>query len=222
MIVWLSVDPLSDKYPSMSPFMYCAGNPVILIDPDGRKIVVTRIKNDNGKDVVKISVTAKLYNGSSSNYSKDEMNNMSSGISNQIKESFGGEYKNCEVQVKINIENIDNLSETRGDDHLFMIVDADNSDLKNKDGSSNAGASNVGGQVAKLNTTITDDENQLKRTATHEFGHMAGLEHPENESNAAVKKAVLNDKTNIMRQSKTSSGTTVVEQQINKIENENK
>jgi len=29
---WLSVDPLSDKYPSMSPFMYCAGNPVRLVD----------------------------------------------------------------------------------------------------------------------------------------------------------------------------------------------
>jgi RHS repeat-associated protein len=34
--VWLSVDPLSDKYPSMSPFMYTAGNPVMLVDPDGR------------------------------------------------------------------------------------------------------------------------------------------------------------------------------------------
>jgi RHS repeat-associated protein len=33
--VWLSVDPLSDKYPSLSPYMYCAGNPVMLVDPDG-------------------------------------------------------------------------------------------------------------------------------------------------------------------------------------------
>jgi|LSQX01.1.fsa_nt_gb RHS repeat-associated protein len=37
--IWLSVDPLSDKYPSMSAFMYCAGNPVVLVDPDGRDIV---------------------------------------------------------------------------------------------------------------------------------------------------------------------------------------
>ena len=34
--VWLSVDPLSDKYPSMSPFIYTTGNPVMLVDPDGR------------------------------------------------------------------------------------------------------------------------------------------------------------------------------------------
>ena len=31
------IDPLSDKYPSMSPFMYCAGNPVVLVDPDGAR-----------------------------------------------------------------------------------------------------------------------------------------------------------------------------------------
>jgi RHS repeat-associated protein len=23
--IWLSIDPLSDKYPSLSPYMYCAG-----------------------------------------------------------------------------------------------------------------------------------------------------------------------------------------------------
>jgi RHS repeat-associated protein len=33
--IWLSVDPLADKYPSMSPYIYCAGNPVILVDPNG-------------------------------------------------------------------------------------------------------------------------------------------------------------------------------------------
>jgi len=36
--MWLSVDPMSDKYPSMSPYNYCANNPVILVDPDGREI----------------------------------------------------------------------------------------------------------------------------------------------------------------------------------------
>ena len=38
--VWLSVDPLADKYPSMSAFMYCAGNPVVLVDPDGRELIL--------------------------------------------------------------------------------------------------------------------------------------------------------------------------------------
>ena len=38
--IWLSVDPLADKYPGLSPYTYCADNPVRLIDPDGREIWV--------------------------------------------------------------------------------------------------------------------------------------------------------------------------------------
>ena len=34
--IWLSVDPLSDKYPNLTPYAYCANNPIILVDPDGR------------------------------------------------------------------------------------------------------------------------------------------------------------------------------------------
>ena len=36
---WLSVDPMADKYTSMSPYIYCAGNPVKLVDPDGENPV---------------------------------------------------------------------------------------------------------------------------------------------------------------------------------------
>jgi RHS repeat-associated protein len=35
--IWLSVDPMSDKYPNLTPYNYCANNPVILVDPDGRE-----------------------------------------------------------------------------------------------------------------------------------------------------------------------------------------
>ena len=33
---WLSVDPLADKNIANTPYMYCNGNPIMLIDPDGR------------------------------------------------------------------------------------------------------------------------------------------------------------------------------------------
>ena len=32
---WLSVDPMADKYPSLSPYAYCGWNPIKLVDPDG-------------------------------------------------------------------------------------------------------------------------------------------------------------------------------------------
>jgi len=33
---WLTMDPLCEKYYSISPYAYCAGDPVNLVDPDGR------------------------------------------------------------------------------------------------------------------------------------------------------------------------------------------
>jgi RHS repeat-associated protein len=36
--IWLSVDPLANKYPSLSPYNYCANNPIMLVDPNGMKI----------------------------------------------------------------------------------------------------------------------------------------------------------------------------------------
>jgi RHS repeat-associated protein len=35
---WNDVDPLAEKYFQMSPYAYCANNPVKYIDPDGRDV----------------------------------------------------------------------------------------------------------------------------------------------------------------------------------------
>ncbi len=55
---WLSVDPLAEKYPNMSPYIYCANNPVRYIDPDGRDWV----EGANGDITWRNDVTAKNHN----------------------------------------------------------------------------------------------------------------------------------------------------------------
>ena len=35
-VAWLSVDPLFEKYVGMTPYNYFHGNPIVLVDPDGR------------------------------------------------------------------------------------------------------------------------------------------------------------------------------------------
>ena len=50
---WLSVDPLFEKYVGMSPYNYCAGNPVVYVDPDGKEKMIsfdTKKPNDIGND----------------------------------------------------------------------------------------------------------------------------------------------------------------------------
>ena len=36
--IWLSVDPMLDKYPGVSPYTYCGNNPIVLKDPNGEDI----------------------------------------------------------------------------------------------------------------------------------------------------------------------------------------
>ncbi len=42
---WFVPDPLAEKYASMSPYVYCGGNPIMYFDPDGRDWY-----QGNGKD----------------------------------------------------------------------------------------------------------------------------------------------------------------------------
>ena len=84
MTMWLSVDPMSDKYPSISPYAYCAWNPVKLVDPDGDSVVVkgsqadrlvSQLQTSNMEvslsDCGKLSVD--LHGNAVSELSKEEM-----------------------------------------------------------------------------------------------------------------------------------------------------
>lgn len=42
-----TIDPLAEKYPSVSPYAYCNGNPVNFVDPDGMKITTNHINQSS-------------------------------------------------------------------------------------------------------------------------------------------------------------------------------
>lgn len=87
---------MSDKYPSLSPYVYCADNPVKLTDPDGRwvpeldednNIIVTR---EEGDDINSF----KKFMGSA--YSDDETNNMYGQMQNgriNLTKTYGKEFQ---------------------------------------------------------------------------------------------------------------------------------
>ncbi len=91
--IWLSVDPLSDKYPSLSPFMYCAGNPVVLVDPDGRELHDFGV-NEDGKIVL-----LKFDNKSPNRLFKVDKNGNKIDVNNDGKEVRGQDYINISNEV---------------------------------------------------------------------------------------------------------------------------
>lgn len=66
MTMWLSVDPMAGKYPGISPYAYCAWNPVKLVDPDGREMFPTESAaakvRANAVDMFGESRVGEIYN----------------------------------------------------------------------------------------------------------------------------------------------------------------
>ncbi len=60
---WLSVDPLQMKYPRINPYNAIDNNPILFIDPDGRRIVI--YYEENGKEMTHVYTgrVADFYNG---------------------------------------------------------------------------------------------------------------------------------------------------------------
>ena len=58
--VWMSVDPMAKKYPSYSSYSYCINNPVIIIDYDGRDIIIITGRDSKGM----VTGQLKYKNGS--------------------------------------------------------------------------------------------------------------------------------------------------------------
>ena len=64
--IWLSVDPMSDKYPHQSNYVYCSNNPIKVIDPNGEDEwevnesgYIRCIKNDKPDRIYAVSGTQK-------------------------------------------------------------------------------------------------------------------------------------------------------------------
>ena len=68
--IWLSVDPQAAKYASLSPYVYCADNPIVVVDPNGADTVFvnrntgkTTIKKCEGQDVISCGLSNVTLSG---------------------------------------------------------------------------------------------------------------------------------------------------------------
>ena len=75
--IWLSVDPQASKYPSLSPYTYCADNPVKLVDPNGEEIDDNLDKWKYNRDTKKLTWVSNT--GGKYHQTVVETNNTSEG-----------------------------------------------------------------------------------------------------------------------------------------------
>ena len=92
-----TIDPLAEKYYHLSPYAYCAGDPVNLVDPDGRKIRIT------GKLYQEALAGLEYISGLELELDKDNYLFIKNDIDNT------GEYDNLESELLARIINDNNI-----------------------------------------------------------------------------------------------------------------
>jgi RHS repeat-associated protein len=81
---FMSIDPLAEKYPWMSPYAYCGNNPITRVDKDGREW--TYIESANGQATINLSLIFSV----SGNYTAEQINAYKNAISTQFHNTISG------------------------------------------------------------------------------------------------------------------------------------
>ena len=118
---WNSMDPLAEKYYSISPYVYCAGNPVNLVDKDGKSTKVKR--NEDGTYKV---IGGDIHDGDLNIYVYLEGENgeytptgESIGETPTSTSFYNTDTDSWETDAIINLEN------TTGAEFINYVVDSD-------------------------------------------------------------------------------------------------
>jgi RHS repeat-associated protein len=185
-----TIDPKAEKYYSISPYAYCANNPVRYTDPDGQEISFTYkwekdkngnyvINKDGGRNLVNVTmnVTGKVINISSN--SKVDVSKAAERISSQIESSFKGIENGVTFSSNVDLAAVTSMNDVAESDHVFALTDFDNSRLS---GNLQGHVSDYGGKVAFIDadlfTGALDERSNIgPGNAAHEFGHLANLGH---------------------------------------------
>ena len=174
---WHAVDPMSEKYYSISPYVYCANNPVKYVDPDGRDWrIQTSFNQETGKIEYNMTVNAVLYNNSSN--SSFDMTKLAKSITQQIEDAYNISENDFVSTMKFNMRVANSVDDIKETDHVFQIVDQNElgryTDKSDQEALAVADRFGLNIEIGtKLAEGLIDGTNQ--RSAAHELGHSGGL-----------------------------------------------
>ena len=173
---------MASKYPSLSPYTYCANNPVKLLDPNGEEIVITETTDKNGNKLVNISFTAILVNKTSTDISDNDMAKYKNDIIAGLEKTYNGKKDDgsiVNIDLDITIQPKDELVNPFTTRHTINIVDK-------LDDVDHSAESIIGGGTMDIRLDVCKGDYPDKpsgRSAAHEFGHLMGLEHDKESDN---------------------------------------
>ena len=152
---WSAIDPLSEKYFSLSSYNFVANNPILFVDPDGREIWISygdnqRVRYDNGK----------LYNEDGSKYKgKDSFVSTTLKTLNTMNSTKNGATVIGELSKSENKFNFENS----------YIKDKNGNDIKGA--LSFEGAKEGGGTIHAAGLTENSDFGEKVENTSHELFH---------------------------------------------------
>ena len=166
--IWLSVDPMAAKYPSLSPYTYCADNPVRLVDPDGEDFDIEEKGNTliikatyfttSKENREKLLQAAKIWN--------DQKDFTYTTKINGEKRTYNIVFQ-LSVSEEICASNLD-ASNKASEEGISVYNFMENSDqIFNDQGE------DIDGQAT--NQLIQIRESASIRTIAHEIGHTLGI-----------------------------------------------
>ena len=109
--IFLSVDPLTKKFPNLSPYMYSENSPIVIIDKEGESGVAytTDKKNENGKPILRVVSNVYIYGEGAKNVNTQTMQSNVMAQYNNDGKYFNANVDGTdyEVHFEINVTVID-------------------------------------------------------------------------------------------------------------------
>ena len=200
---WDRMDPLCEKYYSISPYAYCFDSPISFVDPDGRDGVRV-IDNEHKTITIKADyyvVTGSIFylnkygeKEELKGYSPkdiEEMNDYNKYLNELKLKVPSGEYKDYTISFDLHFEGADNIAnaQIKADDDNYQGYSIGNTmQLGNKDVNRNVNfgitynedgtTSTVGGVTYKNKYILMNEQEDSKMNRIHEIFHTFGFSHP--------------------------------------------
>ncbi len=166
--IWLSPDPMQLKYPHVSSYAYCMGNPVKLIDPDGRDYHVYIDEKTNT-----IRIYAIYYAAT------EDAESARKAISFWNNQSGKYKYKDKVVNFDLHVNEVEVDMRYGKVESVRKKVDEDKSKAANLyvtdlnlEKEANLNGRTTQGRYIKIKPSRRETD-----TGAHEIGHTLGVEH---------------------------------------------